>query len=259
LNVGTPITEDDLHGYVDAALDPERLEEVTAHLLHHPDAAERAVIFDAQRTVLRESLRPIIDEPVPPKLDLARLIAAQRYTRRQVWRNAAAVALLLGLGGASGWWLRGLAEPPANGLAALAQEAVDNYAVFATDRTHPVELLADQQDQLLRWVASRLHRTVAVPDLSRSGYRFMGGRIVTTSHGPAGFFLYDDRQGTRLALLMRPMVTDRSAHMSKHSFGDVAGYAWADAGVGYSVIGAAAAEALHPLANEVRRQLNAEG
>jgi anti-sigma factor RsiW len=259
LNVGKPITEDDLHGHVDAALDPERLKEVTAYLLHNPDAANRTLIFSAQRTALRESLRPVIDEPVPLRLDLARRIAAQRYTRRQIWRNAAAVALLLGSGGAAGWWMRGLAEPPENGLAALAQEAVDSYTVFATDRTHPVELQADQQDQLLRWVASRLHRNVAVPDLSGSGYRFMGGRIVTTSHGPAGFFLYDDRQGTRLALLMRPMVTDRTAHMSKHNFGDVAGYVWADAGFGYSVIGAAAAEELHPLANEVRRQLNAEG
>ena len=54
MNVGKPITEDDLHGHVDAALDPERLEEVTAYLLHNPDAANRTLIFSAQRTALRE-------------------------------------------------------------------------------------------------------------------------------------------------------------------------------------------------------------
>jgi anti-sigma factor RsiW len=36
--------------------------------------------------------------------------------------------------------------------------------------------------------------------------------------------------------------------------GDVGGFAWADNGVGYSLIGQAAVEALRPIANEVRRQ-----
>jgi len=42
--------------------------------------------------------------------------------------------------------------------------------------------------------------------------------------------------------------------MAPHSGGDVAGFAWADGGMGYSLMGQAAAESLKPIANEVRRQ-----
>ena len=34
-----PITEDDLHAYVDSALEPERRAEVASYLADHPDVA----------------------------------------------------------------------------------------------------------------------------------------------------------------------------------------------------------------------------
>jgi len=50
------------------------------------------------------------------------------------------------------------------------------------------------------------------------------------------------------------MISEQSAPMAPHSGGDVSGFAWADGGMGYSLVGQAAAEALKPIANEVRRQ-----
>jgi hypothetical protein len=43
--------------------------------------------------------------------------------------------------------------------------------------------------------------------------------------------------------------------MAAHTSGAVRGYSWAQRGIGYSVVAAAAADALHPLADEVRRQI----
>jgi anti-sigma factor RsiW len=107
----------------------------------------------------------------------------------------------------------------------------------------------------VQWVSDRLHRPVKVPDLATSGYRLMGGRLVATSHGPAAMFMYDDDRGSRIVVLTRPMSrADQNAPMTPQSQGDVGGFAWADDGVGYSLVGQAAPESLRPIANEVRRQ-----
>lgn len=142
------------------------------------------------------------------------------------------------------------------GTAALAQEAAASYAVYAPDHMRPVEIRAADSGELLRWVSQRLHRSILVPDLAKSGYRFMGGRLVATAHGPAALFLYDDDHGTRLAMLARPMAVERAMPMSEHAEGPVLGFTWADQGIGYSLVAEAAPETLHPLANEVRRQMD---
>ena len=60
-----PITEDDLHAYVDHALAPERRAEVATYLDDHPDIAGRIAGFANQRDALRAALAPIADEPLP--------------------------------------------------------------------------------------------------------------------------------------------------------------------------------------------------
>ena len=65
--------------------------------------------------------------------------------------------------------------------------------------------------------------------------------------------MYDNGQGLRLAMLVRPMTTDKDASMSEHSDGSVQGFAWSDKGIGYSLVGPAPADVLHPLADEIRR------
>ena len=166
--------------------------------------------------------------------------------------------LLLSIGGAGGWVMHGALPTSPSGMVALAQEAADSYAVYAPDHERPVEMRASDTTQLVQWVSSRLHRPVKVPNLSPSGYRLMGGRLVATAHGPAAMFMYDDDHGSRIVVLTRPMNgTDGNAPMTPHTRDDVAGFAWADGGIGYSLVGQAPADALRPLANEVRKQARA--
>jgi anti-sigma factor RsiW len=248
-----PITEDDLHAYVDDALEPAREAEVAAYLEDHPDVARRVSAFSDQRDLLRKALAPIADEPLPPQLNLSGIIESRRRRRSPVWWAVAAM-LMLSIGGLGGWVMRGSLQASPGGLAALAQEAADSYHVYAPDRVRPVEMRATDSAQLVQWVSNRLKQPVKLPDLTESGYRLMGGRLVATSHGPAAMFMYDDDRGARLVVLARPMILDRNAPMSPHSGGDVSGFAWADGGMGYSLMGQAAAESLRPIANEVRRQ-----
>ena len=249
-----PITEDDLHAYVDRVLEPERRAEVAAYLGDHPDVAKRVRAFADQRDLLRAALAPIAEEPLPPALNLSRIIE-QHARRPSVVRWAMAAMLLLSIGGLGGWAMRGALQPSPEGLVALAQEATASYDVYAPDRVRPVEVRASDAAQLVEWVSGRLHRPMKVPDLTSSGYRLMGGRLVATDHGPAAMFMYDDDHGSRIVVLTRPMSSaDQNAPMTPQSHGDVRGFAWADDGVGYSLVGRAAPELLRPIANEVRKQ-----
>jgi anti-sigma factor RsiW len=252
-----PITEDDLHAYVDCVLEPERRAQVTAYLESHPDVAKRVAGFSEQRELLRGALAPIAEEPLPPALNLSRIIESRPQQRRLAAWWAVAAMLLVSIGGAGGWMLRGEMQmsPAPVGLASLAQEAADSYNVYAPDHVRPVEIRASDSAQLVQWTSNRLQRPVKVPDLATSGYRLMGGRLVATTHGPAAMFMYDDDHGSRLVVLIRPMATDQNQPMMPHSGGDVSGFAWADSGMGYSLVGQSTPEILRPIANEARRQV----
>jgi anti-sigma factor RsiW len=252
-----PITEDDLHAYVDDVLEPERRAEVGSYLADHPDVAKRVAGFADQRELLRGALAPIADEPLPAELNLSRIIDSQRRGPAPAWRAIAAM-LLLSVGGFGGWIVRGSWETSPGGLAALAQEAAYSYNVYAPDRVRPVEMRASDAAQLVQWVSGRLNRPVRVPDLAGSGYRLMGGRLVATQHGPAAMFMYDDDHGSRVVVLTRPMSSaDQNAPMTARSDGGANGFTWADNGLGYSLVGEAPTETLRPVANEVRRQARA--
>ncbi len=255
-----PITEEDLHAYVDAVLEPARRREVEAYLKAHADVALRVSGYQQQAEQLRAAFAPIAQEPVPAELNLARLVEARRRPSRLApWRAAAAAILLVGLGAAGGWTLRGQAPASAPaGLAALAQEAAYNFAVYGVDHVHPVAVRAAAREALVGWLSSRLQMPVTVPDLSASGYRFMGGSLVATAHGPAGMLMYDNGHGIRLVMYMRPMAIDKNVPiMVQSATGAIAGFSWSHNGIGYSLVGAASPAVLHPLANAVRAQIPA--
>jgi anti-sigma factor RsiW len=253
--VTRPISEEDLQGYVDEVLEAERRAEVQDYLSGHPEEARRIERYRQHRAALRAALAPIAAEPLPSELNLARMIEARRHPRVEWTRWAAAAAVLLCIGGAAGWSMRGAKERGTRGIVALASEAADSYQVYAADRVRPVEMGESDRAGLIRWASARLGRPVSVPDLSAAGYRFMGGRLVATPHGPAVMFMYDDPHGTRLVLFTREMDVDRNTPMSRHARDGLEGVAWSNQGVGYTLMGPTSSE-IRPLADEVRRQVS---
>lgn len=254
-----PIDENDLQAYVDGAIEPARRRMVEAYLAHEHASAERVARQIAERAALREALAPIAGEQMPARLDVARLVSrrSQRLPiagRRSLQLVAAAV-VLFGLGAASGYQLHAARQPAQAGVSALAREAADSFRVHAIDPERPVEIDAAGKAELVRWFSERLQSPVAVPDLLVAGYQFLGGRLVTTPHGPAALFVYADTGGGKLAVLVRPMAIEKNTRMSEHVHGALGSVAWADNGIGYGLVGAAAPGQLHPLADEVRRQI----
>ena len=68
-----PVTEDELHAYVDGELPPERRADVEAWLAAHPDEAERVQSWRTMAEMLHARYDSIAQEPVPARLELERL------------------------------------------------------------------------------------------------------------------------------------------------------------------------------------------
>jgi anti-sigma factor RsiW len=253
---GRPVAEEDLHAYVDGALDDERRATVDRYLQAHPDVAERVAAYIAQRQALRAAFAALGSEPLPPQLNLARLVEARLVRRHKPWRSIAAVALALALGGAAGWWA---GSRPPTGIDALAREAGASYAVYAADKHRPVEIRAAQREDLTRWVSNRLNRPVAAPDLSALGYELLGGRLVASTHGAAALFMYENANGRRLILYIRPMSAGETTPIAPIDIGDMDGCAWIERGVGYSLIAAETYDRLLELSRYVRQEVRSLG
>lgn len=243
-----PVGEEELHAFVDGALDAHRRKEVQDYLDRNPQAAAAVAQLAAQRQLLRSALAPIADEPVPERLKINNSMIRRRASRPWGWQMAAAVLLSLGTGTFGGWQMHG-AWQPTGGITVLAGEARSSYTAYATDPVGDADKSA-----LVSLVSNKLKRPVDIPDLSPSGYHYVGGRLVATGHGPAGLFFYDRTDGTRVALMIRPMAHEKEAPMMEQSAGNVGGFSWAVQGLGYSVVGTESPSVLHPVADEIRRQ-----
>ncbi|NKL23404.1 anti-sigma factor family protein [Rhizobium leguminosarum] len=251
-----PITEDDLQAYVDNALDAERHLEVSAFLEKNDQAARRIGSYRRDAEALRSALAPVAAEAVPSRLNLAHMIEAKGPAPgRRFASMAAAAVLLLAIGGSGGWLLKGFSMPSSEGVAALAQEASASYTVFSPDTVRPVEVRADGNTDLKQIASGVVGSAVAIPDLSKVGYRLMGGRVIPTSHGPGFMVMYDDDKGNRLVMLTRRMQVDQDKPMVASTQQDVHGWSWAENGMGYSLVGSLAPDRLHPIADAVRSQI----
>ena len=252
-----PIAEEELHAYVDERLEPARRLEVERYLADQPELSRRVAAYRAQRDGLRAALDSFADEPIPPELNLSRLLEARLRQQHGWWRIAAAAVLCLGLGGAAGWYLGSPAHQTRTEAAVvlLQQQAMASHTVYAADRRHPIEVTAAESEHLSQWLSNRLHRSVTPPDLSAAGYRLLGGRLLATEHGgAAALFVYDDAQGNRLSVLMRPMAPELQAAHADISQGEVNGCTWIVKGIGYAVVAAAPDATLDRVADQISRQ-----
>jgi anti-sigma factor RsiW len=246
-----PISEDDLHAYVDGVLEPDRRAAVERHLADNAQTAVRIAGWQQADEALRQAVGWKADEPVPTELNVARITASRMNRQWTPWRMAASILVTLLVGAGSGW----MAHTPSaeSGVESVAMEAATAQRVFAQDPMHPVEFSANERDKLVQWVSLRLGRPVVPPDLSKSGYRLLGGRIIATEHGAGSMFLYEGPDGARVTLFARPMgQIDQNATMQPVEMQHTSGFAWAKNGLGFSLVASNPIEGLHQLANKVR-------
>jgi len=128
------------------------------------------------------------------------------------------------------------------------------------DSRHPIEVTAADGAHLSQWLSNRLRRDVVPPDLSAVGYRLLGGRLVATERGAAAaLFVYDNAQGDRLSVLLRPMAPELRAVRSDIAKGSLSGCTWIGGGMGYAVVAPAPDQTLDRVADQISRQVAKPG
>lgn len=244
-----PIAEDDLQAYVDGVLAPARRVEVDAHLAARPEDADRLRAYRAQNAALRALFRQVLDEPVPPAL-LARPAPRQ-------WPRYALAAGILFFGIATGWIARGSLVAPQAPMQSFARQAAIAHAVYAPEVRHPVEVGADQEDHLFKWLSKRLGTDLKTPRLSPLGFDLVGGRLLSGPQGPVAQFMYQDARGQRLTLYVSAQQGEARDTAFRFSQEDrVSVFYWVDRHYGYALSGEIRREALLAVANTVYKQLN---
>jgi len=97
-----PISEDELHAYVDGDIAPGRRLDIALYLARHPAEAARMEVFRAQREAIHALFDDFADQPVPRRLrSIVRRHAQRRARRRRgtglvVGIAAAAIVLVTG-------------------------------------------------------------------------------------------------------------------------------------------------------------------
>lgn len=271
----TSITEADLHAYVDGQLPASRRAAVEAHLAAEPAEAARLQAYSEQNDALRRLFNPILDEVLPARLQASAepVMAASHgeslaspavnrekapFLSRWSLQRIAAGLLVALLGGAAGWLAHG--EYPATDrvayLTPLPRQAAVAHVVYSPDVRRPVEVTADQEDQLVKWLSKRLGKPVSPPKLGAVGYELIGGRLLPGNSGPVAQFMYHDGIGQRLTLYVsteNPVSQETGFRFAKE--GAVNVFYWVDGQFGYALSAGIAKGELARVATAVYDQL----
>ena len=247
-----PVTEAELHAYIDGLLPAERRAEVDAYLAAHPEDAQRARAWQEQNQALHAWFDPVLAEALPLRVRhpalLRRMPPAMRY---------AAVAAWFALGGVTGWYVHVYNMAKSADSIAFAREAVIAHVVYSPEVRHPVEVGADQEAHLVAWLSKRLGASLKVPHLQAVGYQLVGGRLLPGNQGPGAQFMFQDSNGRRLTLYVRRGARDsRETAFRFAQERGVGVFYWLDGKFGYALSGEIDKAALLRVAEAVYRQLN---
>lgn len=266
----TPITEADLHAYADQRLAAARRADVERFLSTRPDECRRVQDWQKQNESLRNLLNPVLDEPLPLRLPL------RPEAMVWPWRGLAAGVAIAVVSASSAWFARGLLDGNAAQLASMttrpvlaykggdltgfARRAAVAHVVYSPDIRRPVEVGADQEQQLVTWLSKRLGTEVKPPSLKTVGYELIGGRLLPGDTGPVAQFMYHDTTGQRLTLYVTREVP-RSSGQPETAFrfgqdGPVNVFYWVDKNFGYAISGGSDRDELMRVSKEVYRQLS---
>jgi anti-sigma factor RsiW len=230
-----PVTEDELHAYVDGELPRDRLAAVEGWLAAHPEDAARVASWRLQADAIRARYAGVAAQPLPAKFNLNRMSYASRP-----WKMAAAAAVIAAfvLGGLAGWLLRDTKGDGPSAFQQFAAQALDAHKVYAVEVRHPVEVAASDAEHLQQWLSKRVGYPLRAPNLEAQGLHLVGGRLLPTPAGTAAaFFMYENASGERFTFYCTRAAAPNTA--MHYNAADKAGAIyWVDDNIVYVISGA---------------------
>lgn len=245
-----PVTEEELHAYVDGELPADRRVAVEQWLALHAEDASRVAAWRAQADAIRARYGAVADERVPARFDLTTLA---RQGRR--WPRLAAAAVIAGLliGASGGWFGRGLWEGMGPSRA-VTTEALEAHRLYIAEVRHPIEVKAGES-HLNPWLSRRIGYPVASPNLDTVGLKLLGGRLLPGNSGRyAALYMYEAPSGERFTIYCRRDQQPQSA-LRYRANGPVGSFFWVDDDVAFVVSGPADRARLQKVAETVYEQI----
>ncbi len=256
-----PISEADLHAYVDGQLDGARRDEIEALLRNDPEAAARVTAYQAQNVGLHDAFDGILGEDIPERL----IAAAHGKTRHRMFGRAlripagiAAAAALFILGAAAGWTVRDMEVfPDKDDMREFTRYAAVAHRVYTAERRHAVEVAAADEKHLVQWLSNRLGSPLRVPVLLDLGFELVGGRLLASpDNSPTAQFMYQDEKLRRLTLYVRPSEGHERTSFRFVRGGDVVMFYWIDQPFSYALAGQIDRQELLEISRVVSEQIS---
>lgn len=257
-----PVTEDELHAFVDGELPADRLADIEAWLNTHPDDAIRVAAWQAQAAAIRShfsaTLRDV--EPKPLKID-----SLMQRSRKWPAIVAAMVVAAFVVGGFAGWMGHNTTtggpateEPaemaaPSDPTDQLARQALAAHKLYIGEIRHPVEVSA-AEPYLTPWLSRRIGTTLRIPDFSAFDMKLLGGRLLPGESGPAALLMYENGNGDRITFYSAKLQAPQTSFRYYQS-DNVAAIRWVVGDVGYAVTGPADKMRLKEFAKAAFEQL----
>ena len=251
----SPVTEHELHAYVDGELPADRRDAVEAWLASHPEHAARIAHWRAQADAIRAHYDAIALEPVSARFDLDKITRASRS-----WRAVAAAAVVAAFlaGGVVGWMAHGASAAAPSRFDIFTAEALGAHKVYVVEVRHPVEVPGAERPHLVQWLSKRLDYELRIPDLERTGLKLVGGRLLPGPLGPAAFCMYEGPSGERFTIYYAR--TDSPQTAMRYRAGDrFAALYWVENGLAYVVSGPPERERLESVAKAAYDQIDKAG
>lgn len=264
INRDSPVTEEELHAFVDGELPTDRMDAVNAWLAGHADQAALVAAWRAQADSIRARYGATANEPVPDRLKLDQVLKHERTGGRS-WKALAAIAATFAflIGGGAGWIARGAASVAPSNFEIFTAEALDAYKLYVVEVRHPVEVPGDERTHMTQWLSKRLGADLRVPDLQTLGLKLVGGRLLPGPTGAAAFYMYEGPSGERYTIYCaKAEAASQTALRFKDGKGPAAGSAafyWVDDKVAYVVSGPADRGKLEDVTKQVYEQVDRSG
>lgn len=207
-----PVSEAELHAYLDGELTPGRIAAVEAHFLEDDADAARFGAYRRQSDLMRRVYGKIDAQPLAGGLlpaDTTQATARPVGSGRRGWLLALVVLLGLGAGGAAGWFGREVYEQTfapdtASATSTVLDEALAAHQIGLGDRPAEVEVMGGAGRSTLDWLAREFGFSARNPTLPQQGFEIAAGRLVPSPAGIAAHLLLRDLAGERLSLYVRP-------------------------------------------------------
>jgi len=254
-----PVTEDELHAYIDGELPPSRAEAVASWLAENPEQAATVSAWRAQAEAIRARYGAVAEEPVPKRLELDQILR-QSAARSRSWAALAAVAAIavFMVGGAAGWMARGASAAAPSSSGSITADALDAHKLYVVEVRHPVEVPGNERAHMTAWLSKRLGYTQRIPDLSAIGLKLVGGRLLPGPAGAAALYMYEGASGERFTLYCakarEPETALRFATADRY-----AAFTWIDGKVGFVVSGPENRERLETVTKTIYEQVDRSG